>query len=227
MAPQNEHSKLIAAAAKATLTPLGLVRKGQSRVWRADQRYWLINVEFRPSGWSKGSYLNVSVGWLWYKKDYLSHDVLFPVDNVGDAGFLPFESVEQFQPRIKHMAERAAEEVLAIRERFRTFTGIHACLMSRLERENIWSIFHAAVASGLAGDIEESRHLFERLRARTQITIVRNEVMESFERLSAALCEPPVFRSMIASNIRETRRLNRLPDDPDCLDDALGFQAGR
>jgi hypothetical protein len=55
MAKANEHGRLIAAAAKAALAPLGCVRKGQSRVWYSDQRYWVIAVEFQPSGWSKGS----------------------------------------------------------------------------------------------------------------------------------------------------------------------------
>jgi hypothetical protein len=227
MAPRNEHGKPIAAAAKAALAPLGLVRKGQSRVWRSDQRYWVIGVEFRPSGWSKGSYLNVSAGWLWHRKEFISQDARFPVDDVGDAGFLTFESIEQFRPRIKHMAERAAEEVLAIRERFRTFSGIHAYLMAHSEREDIWPIFHAAVASGLVGDIERSRLLFERVHARAQITNVSKHVTDSYAELACSLHDPLRFRSIIAGNIQYTRRLNRLPDDPDCLDDALDSADGR
>jgi hypothetical protein len=39
MSTQNEHGKLIAAAAKKALLPLGCVRKGQSRVWYSDQRF--------------------------------------------------------------------------------------------------------------------------------------------------------------------------------------------
>jgi hypothetical protein len=65
MAKTNEHDRLIAAAAKAALQPIGCQRKGQSRVWYFDQRYWLIAVEFQPSGRSKGSYLNMFVAWLW------------------------------------------------------------------------------------------------------------------------------------------------------------------
>ena len=51
MAKQNEHGRLIAAAAKAARAPLGCKRKGQSRLWFSDERYWLITVEFQPSGW--------------------------------------------------------------------------------------------------------------------------------------------------------------------------------
>ena len=65
MAKQNEHGKLIAAAAKAALLPLGCRRKGQSRCWYSDERFWCIFIEFQPSGWSKGSYLNAAATWLW------------------------------------------------------------------------------------------------------------------------------------------------------------------
>ena len=55
---QNLHGRLIAAAAKRHLSPLGCRRKGQSRFWSADHGFYQIGIEFQPSGWSKGSYLN-------------------------------------------------------------------------------------------------------------------------------------------------------------------------
>ena len=64
MAKQNEHGKLIAAAAKAALLPLGCRRKGQSRCWFSDERFWYIFIEFQPSAWSRGTYLNVSPIWF-------------------------------------------------------------------------------------------------------------------------------------------------------------------
>jgi hypothetical protein len=54
LAQVNEHGRLIAAAAKAALTPLGCRRKRQSRLWYCDQRFRIISIEFQPSTWSKG-----------------------------------------------------------------------------------------------------------------------------------------------------------------------------
>ncbi len=65
MAQTNEHGRIIAAVAKSALAPLGFRRKGASRVWLADHGFWLDVVEFQPSGFSKGSYCNVAVHWLW------------------------------------------------------------------------------------------------------------------------------------------------------------------
>lgn len=93
MAKVNEHGRIIAGAAKTALEPLGCKRKGQSRIWYSDQRFWVISVEFQPSGWSKGSYLNVGIKWLWHHGRGLDLSDR-PVD------FVPFESADQFTPLI-------------------------------------------------------------------------------------------------------------------------------
>src|SRR5262245_19987372 len=117
MAKQNEHGRLIAAA-KARRAPLGCKRKGQSRLWISDERYWLITVEFQPSAWSRGSYLNVRPQWLWLQLGANDH---FP----RPADYIEFESVEQFKPLIDNMAAIAAQTVLALRERFRALTDVN------------------------------------------------------------------------------------------------------
>jgi len=58
----DQHSRVIAEAASAALSPLGLVRKGRSRIWLDDQSWWLGVAEFKPSNWKPGAYLNVALG---------------------------------------------------------------------------------------------------------------------------------------------------------------------
>src|SRR5687767_12866016 len=91
-----EHSKIIAQAAKEVLAPLGFRRSGRSRLWLADHGYWLGVVEFQPSGFSKGSYLNVAAHWLWRPPphvmtfDYFHPDQTRPyIDFVDAAQFTP------------------------------------------------------------------------------------------------------------------------------------------
>lgn len=57
--------KLIAKAAREILKPLGLFQVGSSRTWIDDNGWFLTVVEFQPSSWSKGAYLNVAVSFLW------------------------------------------------------------------------------------------------------------------------------------------------------------------
>jgi hypothetical protein len=80
---------VIATEAKRGLGPLGVVRKGRSRTWIDDHGWWLINVEFQPSGHRQGCYLNVGIQHLWVMRDYLIfEDVERPL---GGSHFIEFD----------------------------------------------------------------------------------------------------------------------------------------
>ncbi|NIK47565.1 hypothetical protein [Variibacter gotjawalensis] len=165
MAKQNEHGKIIAAAAKAALAPIGCVRKGQSRTWYSDERYWLILVTFDPSGWEKGTYLVVSASWLWYEKDYQSFDLGYRI-----ADFVRFESAKQFRPIMEEYAEKAAREVERLRRDLALISDISRQLFALVPTGD-WRkatgpdrrAFEAAIAAGLADDFDTARKLFDKV----------------------------------------------------------------
>src|SRR5688572_1964676 len=106
------HDKIIATAAKTMLQPLGLRRKGQSRLWIGDHGWWLAVVEFQPSGFSKGSYLNVAAHWLWSDKGYISFDLGSGADwGSRAADFEAYESDMQFERAAERLATLAAQGV--------------------------------------------------------------------------------------------------------------------
>src|SRR5215469_1402855 len=100
------HTQLLTLAAKRVLRPFGLIQKGRSHTWLADQGWWLAVIEFQPSGWSRGSYLNVGCMWLWNVKGHLSFDMGYRVNE-----FHPFESEQQFGPVAQRLVEQARDEV--------------------------------------------------------------------------------------------------------------------
>jgi hypothetical protein len=53
-------SRLLNAAAREVLKPIGLIQRWKSRTWIDDHGCWLIVVNFESSAFSKGSYLAVS-----------------------------------------------------------------------------------------------------------------------------------------------------------------------
>lgn len=183
MAKQNEHGRIIAAAAKATLLPIGCRRIGQSRCWISDQRYWIIFIEFQPSAWAKGSYLNVTPHWLWL---------------IGD------------------MAAVAAREVVKLREKFKSFAEIHCYLINHLSEG--WPVYHAAVAAGLAGDIETSSRLFVQFDAWCNSHHRKALLQSESTSLASILAQPAQFRAAVQTIIEKCRALNGLPRDPNCLD---------
>jgi len=91
-----DHNRLLTSAARAELVPLGCVQKGRSRTWLDDHEWWVGVVEFQPSAWSKGSYLNVGVCWLWYEKDYYSFDTALVADGSRIESFREFDGTDAF-----------------------------------------------------------------------------------------------------------------------------------
>ena len=104
-------SAIIAREAKEALSPLGLTRRGRSRVWIDDRGWWLINVEFQPSDWGKGCYLNVGHQHLWVKRDHLVfEDHERPL---GGTSFVQFRGDEvEFASAVSQASRVAADAVL-------------------------------------------------------------------------------------------------------------------
>ena len=211
MAKQNEHGRLIAAAAKAALAPLGCRRVGQSRCWISDERHWIVFVEFQPSAWSKGSYLNVAPSWLWLRYGGNDH-------HPRPAGFIAFESVEQFTPLIEHMAAVAAQSVLAMRSRFRTLADVNRFFGERISQDGS-PVYRAAVTAGLVGDIATAKQLFKRMETwDTENHASWMRVKAWCAELAALLDDPPRYRSALLDTITEGRQKFKLPPDPECLE---------
>jgi hypothetical protein len=135
MSSSMDHSKIIAQVAKETLTPLGIFQEGRSRTWIDDRGWWIVVIEFQPSGSSKGSYLNVGAMWLWREKDYFTFDV-----GVGDTGgrvakFVEYVDEEQFRPEIVRLASAAKAEALKLRSKFASIRDAARYLPGQARRE--------------------------------------------------------------------------------------------
>lgn len=215
MSRTNDISKLIATAANASLLPLGCKRLGRSSTWISDQRFWLIIIEFQPSSWQKGTYLNVGAMWLWRARKGLAFHVGYRI-----ADFLPFYGPEQFGPAVAGLAAQAAQEVQRRREQFKNLHDIYRYLVDHTPESN-WQIFHAAIAAGLVGDIDTARRLFLIFDTMPIENVPwQIELWAKNAALAAQLDRPALFRASVIEIIRESRRLNKLPADSSCLADA-------
>lgn len=215
-----EHSKIIARAAKEALTRLGFWRRGHSRVWLADHGYWLGVVEFQPSGFGKGSYLNVAAHWLWRPPDYfLSFDYFHPDQT---KPFIEFFDAAQFKPLARDLAEQAARDSERLIQQFDSLSSTASVLIKEELalpcRPKGWRAFHAAVAAGLIGNIVTSRRLFQPLIEQAVTHDWQERLQATCAGLSQTLSRPRAFRDAVLMMIEQTRSLNRLPPSPICLD---------
>jgi hypothetical protein len=215
MSRPDEIGEIIATIAKAALSPIGCRRLGRSRTWISDQRFWLIVIEFQPSSWQKGAYLNVGAMWLWRARKGLAFHVGYRI-----ADFIPFSSAEQFGPAVSELGTKAAQEVQRRREQFKSLHDIYRYLVDHTPERNR-GIFHAAIAAGLIGNIDTARRLFQMSDAMP----IRNvqwqiELRAANAALAAQLDRPSMFRASVLEIIQQCRLLNGLPPDLSCLDDA-------
>lgn len=209
---EREHDRIIAAQAKDALEPIGFRRQGRSRVWLADHGWWLGVVEFQPSSFSKGTYCNVAIHWLWSPLGVLSFDSGH--DRVGD--FAAFKDVERFTSSVRSMATEAARRAEIYRE---TLTTPVAAAAWAVEFERLrgdwdlggWAAFNAGVASGLADDVGTARLIFERLLAKDEGSldwqIARAHLTR---RLLAALIRRDAFLELVQPLIDDRRAAEKL-----------------
>lgn len=209
---QNLHGRLIAAAAKRHLSPLGCRRTGQSRFWSADHGFYQIGIEFQPSGWSKGSYLNVGVQWLFYPKPHFTFDTGYRT-----ADFVPFVDEAQFAPEADRLAAHAAGKVQKLRARFHSL----AAVAHHLEAEPLggtgWPTYYAAVAAGLVGDNNKARAFFDNIPMPTQDEWCQQRRIIAMQ-LASCLGDMTAYRGAALALIGKSRALQKLPPDMACLD---------
>jgi hypothetical protein len=203
-----DHAKIIAQVAKETLGPVGIFQKGRSRTWIDDRGWWIVHIEFQPSGFSKGSYLNVGAMWLWHEKDYFSFDVGHRV-----AKFVEFVDERQFTPAVMQLASRAKAEALKLRSQFASIHDAARYLPGQARRdENRWTELNAAIALGYVGKTFWARRLFKKIERKTPTQEWEYQVREIARRFAETLDRPADFQRNVKEAILRTRKLLNLPE---------------
>jgi len=197
----------IAASAKQVLGPLGLTRKGRSRTWLDDHGWWLGVVEFQPSAWGPGSYLNVGAMFLWRPTDQLAFEIL---DRVAD--FSPATDQADFQVALETKAEQAAQAVLTLRQRLRNLDDVIGYFAARTPTRHMYEAAHLGTAYMLAGDIargQQSLDLALELRENASSSMWRASEWLLTARVAAAA--ETTFRNWVTDTMNSTRAALRLP----------------
>ena len=190
------HGTLLTRAAKQHLASIGLDQKGRSRTWLDDQGWFLIVVEFQPSSYSKGSYLNIGCNWLWNPKDYLSFDYGSRLEP-----FKPFINEQQFAFVAEFLARRAADEVLALRAKFPDPAGMLAAI-NPTDLSNPWTGFHLGIANGLQERPEEARRLLQSVQAKQlRMPPWLEKLQQDAVALNSLVGDPDAFRKEIEHRV--------------------------
>ena len=111
----NPHDQIIKQLCKDTLLPLGVFQKGTSRIYIDDNGYFFTVLEFQPSAYAKGTYLNTALHFLWNERDHISFDFPFGAD-IRVKNFVEYQNDEQFTHEVTKYVQEAAKQVMFYRK---------------------------------------------------------------------------------------------------------------
>jgi hypothetical protein len=161
-----------------------------------DDRIWhVIVVEFQPSSWSRGTYVNVAAMWLWNPKDYFSFDYgPYRVQGFGSA------DEAQWPERCRAAATVAADRVAKLRA---DLTDIGAAVRHLSSHPDAgWPTFDAAVASGLVGHVGRARALAKKVLREDDGVDWHREMKARVLEYSGLFDDPPEYRARIVAQRR-------------------------
>ena len=205
MTTQIDHNKLLKKIAKERLKPYGIFQKGQSRTFLYDRGWFTIVIEFQPSSWSKGTYLNIGVDFNFYPRDNFAFGFGYR-----EKGFEEFKDEEQYTKLVNELCDLTIKRVQELNE---NFIDIWTALKtSDTENEsNIWRIYEVAILNAVASNIDDARKLLtivSKTKCEYDWQIERKKLTDE---LLDWLAESPVSLDKIKNIIIETRELKKLP----------------
>lgn len=115
MEEKNSLSKIIREICNEDLIPLGVFQKGNSRLYLDDNGYFFTVIEFQPSSWTIGTYLNIGLTFLWNQSNALCFAFSRkPAARYGK--FVEYKNEAQFKAELKKLVKIAKEEILFYRK---------------------------------------------------------------------------------------------------------------
>lgn len=162
-----EDNKIINVAAKQILAEQGLFRKGNSRTWLEDNDYYLTIVEFQPSGYLKGSFLNVGINFLWESTSNLNNLLSYNFGGRIDFNRVQFSEYvgeeESFRLDMEMYSREALKKVIEYRQ-FQNLNYAKEQLRQQVESipvdKQFWETYNLAILCFFKGDYEEGKKYF-------------------------------------------------------------------
>ena len=207
---KNEHSKIIFKVAKQKLKPFGVVQLGKSRIWLDDRGWYTTQIEFQPSSWARGTYLNIGVDFHWYKKQYMSFNLEGRQEN-----FVEYKNDEQFTAEMEKFCDLIIKKILEIRENLRTIASAKKIILKHnFQNDDLWGNYHKGTICGLAGDFDKMNKYFnDLLKVENDMQLQWIEdLKENVKHLQSKTYDLELFKAEKLNIISETRKLKKLPE---------------
>ncbi len=148
-----DHNKLLKKVVKEQLKPFGIFQKGQSRTFLYDKGWSTIIIEFQPSSYSKGTFLNVGLDFNFYPRNYFAFGYGYR-----ENGFEQFDNEKQFTDLTINLCELAIKKVKELDEKFLNIPKALSTL-NKEDSNDTWRLFDKAILNVLNDKFDQSKKI--------------------------------------------------------------------
>jgi chaperonin cofactor prefoldin len=200
-----DHNKLLKKIAKDRLKPYGIIQKGSSRTFLYDNAWYVIIIEFQPSSWDKGSYLNIGVDLNFYPQNHLAFSY-----GSRDSGFKGAENENQFTEIVNAYCNRVIEKIQKFKEEFKDIsTAIDS--IKRLYPDNPWNDFDLGILYGLNGQIQKADSSLKKITKQKCNFEYEFKRQKSAAEMLELLADNEKFVARVQTLMVQSRQLKKLP----------------
>jgi len=206
-----QHDKIINNVSKRILAPEGLFRKGQSRIWLDDNGFFMVMVEYQPSSWSKGTYLNVGVSFLW--------DLFDEIEDVSrfNYGYRVLNHTQyrgndlKFEQAVEKYAFTALEKVKEYRK-FQDYSYSKICLEEQAKERDRTYLDLAMLEYFYANAEAGNKYFLTYMEKRKQFLVENNlwkdnslKLFSEYQRIIEHCSSDEKAQTMMIENIKKNR----------------------
>ncbi len=218
-----DHNKLLKRIANEKFKPIGIIQDGKSRVFLFDKGWYTIVIEFQPSSFSKGTYLNIGVDLHFYPRDYFTFTCGYR-----ESGFEEFENEQDFAKRVEELCDLSIERIRQLEIKFKDpKAGIRT--LNNEKEKDAWRYYDLAVLHALEGNQNKALRFFKKVsgeKCEYDFEYERKKITDDHIRL---IRDKSSFYENVKSINANTRQLKNLPlfDDFDTVFMVLAEEKGR
>ncbi|MBI3133814.1 MAG: hypothetical protein HYZ14_03980 [Bacteroidetes bacterium] len=205
MTTEIDHNKLLKKIAKARLKPFGIFQKSQSRIFLHDKGWYTTVIEFQPSKWSKGTFLNIGVDLNLYPRDYFSFG-----HGYREKGFEEFTDEKQFEDLVNGLCDLTIKRV---QELDNLFIDVWAAttLNEKENSDDPWQLYNLALLNILSKNFDRAGQQLDKLVSKKCEHDFEFKRRQLANEILSWLKDENTLQEKIKNLINETRKLKKLP----------------
>ncbi len=181
-----------------------IIQQDKLRTFLYDNSWWTIVIEFQPSAYSKGSYLNIGLDFNFYPRNYFAFTYGYR-----EKEFQAANDETQFNIIISNYCDLIIKRVDELKLKFRDPLTATDTFKKQF-KDDLWDSLPLGVLYGLTGNVSASKkHLEKVINSKTEYDYEIERQKVATEILDWTV-DRHTFLSNIKDVINKTRQLKKL-----------------